>query len=64
MDNDVISSPISALLAAYSRENFQLVGGVMIIIVLSSISILPSSLLDQSAFGTFPGENGLIAFSA
>jgi dipeptidyl aminopeptidase/acylaminoacyl peptidase len=63
MDNDVIPSPISALLATYSRQSFQLVEGGMIIIVLSSIFSLPSSSLpDQSAFATFPGENGKIAF--
>jgi Tol biopolymer transport system component len=39
-----------------------LVEGVMIIIVLSIILVLSPSLLDQSAFGTFPGENGKIAF--
>jgi hypothetical protein len=65
MDNDVIPSPISALLAAGISYNFMLGEGVMIIIVLSSIFILsPSSLLDQSAFGTFPGENGKIAFTS
>jgi Tol biopolymer transport system component len=63
MDNDVIPSPLSALLTAYGADDFLLVGGV-IIIVLSSIFILSSSLPDQSAFATFPGENGLIAFSA
>jgi Tol biopolymer transport system component len=63
MDNDVTSSPLSALMATYRADDFLLVGGV-ITIVLSSIFVLSSSLLDQSAFGTFPGENGKIAFSS
>jgi HYR domain/WD40-like Beta Propeller Repeat len=65
MDNDVIPSPISAVLAAGISYDLLLVGGVMIIIVLSSIFNLSSSLPDQhSAFATFPGENGKIAFSS
>jgi Tol biopolymer transport system component len=63
MDNDVTPSPLSALMAACRADDFLLVGGV-IIIVLSSIFILSSSLLDQSAFGTFPGENGKIAYTS
>jgi hypothetical protein len=62
MDNDVIPSPISALLATGISSDFLVVDGIMIIIVLSSIFILSSSMLDQSAFATFPGENGKIAF--
>ncbi len=62
MDNDVIPSPLSALLATYRADDFLRVEGVMIIIVLSIIFVLSPSLLDQSAFGTFPGENGKIAF--
>src|SRR5919112_4947129 len=62
MDNDMIPSPLSARTAVYGADDFLLVGGV-IFIVLSGIFILPSSLLmDQSAFATFPGENGKIAF--
>jgi hypothetical protein len=65
MDNDVIPSPISALLAAGIFYNLSLVEGVMIIIVLSSVFILSSSSqIDQSAFATFPGENGKIAFTS
>jgi dipeptidyl aminopeptidase/acylaminoacyl peptidase len=63
MDNDVTPSPLSALLAAYGADDFLLVEGV-IIIVLSSIFILSSSLSDQSAFATFPGENGKIAYTS
>jgi dipeptidyl aminopeptidase/acylaminoacyl peptidase len=62
MDNDVIPSPISALLATGISSDFLVVDGIMIIIVLSSIFILSSSMLDQSAFATFPGGNGKIAF--
>jgi hypothetical protein len=62
MDNDVTPSPLSTLMTTYRGADFLLVGGV-IIIVLSGTFILFSSLLDQSAFGTFPGENGKIAFS-
>ena len=58
----MIPSPISALLAPDISYDVLSVGGVMIIIVLSSIFNLSSSLSDQSAFGTFPGENGKIAF--
>ena len=57
-----MSSPVSAFVTAYGADDFLLVGGV-IVIVLSGIFTLPSSLLDQSAFGTFPGNNGQIAFS-
>jgi hypothetical protein len=46
MDNDVTPSPLSALMAAYGADDFLLVGGV-IVIVLSSIFILASSLLDH-----------------
>ena len=65
VDNDVIPSPISALLAPDISYDLLLVVGVMIIIVLSSIFNLSSSLLDQSAFATFPGEDGTkIAFTS
>jgi hypothetical protein len=63
MDNDVIPSPMSVLLAADMSYDLLLVGGVMIIIVLSSIFNVSCSLLDKLAFVTFPGENGKIAFT-
>jgi hypothetical protein len=61
MDNEVIPSPLSAFVAAYGADDFLLVGGVTVIVLLSIFN-LSSSLLDQSAYGTFPGENGKIAF--
>src|SRR5215213_9052076 len=64
MDNDMIQSPISVVWTTGISNDLLLVGGVMIIIVLSSIFNLSSSLPDQSAFATFPGENGKIAFSS
>src|SRR5215213_10115758 len=64
MDNDMIQSPISVVWTTGISNDLLLVGGVMIIIVLSSIFNLSSSLPDQSAFGTSAGENGKIAFSS
>jgi hypothetical protein len=58
-----MSSPLLALRTANTTTiayGFLLIGGI--IIVLSSIFIVP---LNQSAYGgTFPGPNGLIAFSS
>jgi hypothetical protein len=61
--NIAMSSPLLALRTANTTTiayGFLLIGGI--IIVLSSIFIVP---LNQSAYGgTFPGPNGLIAFSS
>jgi WD40 repeat protein len=61
IDNIIRTSPLSAPFAAFKVDDFLLVV-VVIIFVLSSIFNL-SSCLDHSAFATFPGENGKIAFT-
>ena len=44
--------------------NFLLVSGANIIVLCAISSLVPLLLLDQSAFATFPGENGKIAFTS
>jgi N-acetylglucosamine-6-sulfatase len=60
-----VSSPLLALSKVMRTTAYGCkLGGVGVAIILASsiFTMLPSLLPNQSAFGTFPGENGKIAF--
>jgi hypothetical protein len=65
MDNDLGSSPLLALPMTTKAIACSLILIAGIVILASTVFMFPSLMPNQpSAFATFPGENGKIAFTS